>query len=140
LHVTLMFLGDFEGLSEPFLAAALRAAGTIRMRPFLAGFDRAMSFRARVPAGPLVLVGGDGVEGFRTLRSHMVEAMAGQGIRGFEASFTPHMTLSYDGQTIKEQFVDLLTWPVREFQLLRSVVGERRYIELGRWTLSGDNF
>jgi 2'-5' RNA ligase len=140
LHVTLLFLGDFAGLPDPLLASAMEAAGKVRMRPFTAAFDRVISFRRRTPDRPLVLVGGDGVAGCRALRTPLVDAMTGEGLRASEAEFTPHITLSYDDQTVEEQFVDRLTWPVTEFRLLRSLIGQGRYIELGRWTLSGDNF
>jgi 2'-5' RNA ligase len=140
LHVTLLFLGDFSDLPDTLLASAMEAAGRVRMRPFTAAFDRILSFRRRTPDRPLVLVGGDGVAGFRALRTHLIDAMTGEGLRASEAEFTPHITLSYDAHTVEEQFVDRFTWPVSEFRLLRSLIGQSRYIELGRWTLSGDSF
>jgi 2'-5' RNA ligase len=135
-----MFLGDFPGLSEPLLASAMKAAAAVRMRPFTAGFDRVISFGRNVAERPLVLVGGDGVVGFRALRTHLAKAMAQEGVRTSEAEFTPHVTLAYGDQAIEDKFVELITWPVTEFRLLRSLIGQGSYMELGRWTLSGDSF
>jgi 2'-5' RNA ligase len=140
LHVTLLFLGDFAGTPDPLLASAMGAASRVRMRPFTAAFDRIISFRRRTSDRPLVLIGEDGVTGFRALRAHLIDAMTGEGLRASEAEFTPHITLSYNQQTVEEQFVERFTWPVTEFRLLRSLIGQGRYIELGRWTLCGDSF
>jgi 2'-5' RNA ligase len=52
-------------------------------------------------------------------------------------NFTPHLTLSYDNCRIKERFVQPISWTVREFKLVLSLVGETKYDFLGRWQLRG---
>jgi 2'-5' RNA ligase len=52
-------------------------------------------------------------------------------------NFTPHLTLSYDNYRIKERFVEPISWTVREFELVLSLVGETKYEVRGRWQLRG---
>jgi len=53
------------------------------------------------------------------------------------SSFTPHVTLLYDGRVVTERLVEPIRWTVREFVLVRSLLGKTRHIVIGRWPLRG---
>jgi 2'-5' RNA ligase len=50
-------------------------------------------------------------------------------------TFTPHMTLSYNGQPQAEQAIEALRWTAREFALINSHVGETYHEPVGHWPL-----
>jgi len=60
-------------------------------------------------------------------------AKAGVGAR----QSTPHLTLLYDARRVDEQPIDPIRWTVREFVLVHSLLGQTRYIPLGKWPLRG---
>src|SRR5665213_2937604 len=77
LHVTLLRLGEYEGLPPRLVAWALEAATTVAMAPFEMRLDQALSFHGRPGHRPFVLRGGE--EGALTelreaLRIGMVQA------------------------------------------------------------------
>ena len=49
----------------------------------------------------------------------------------------PHITLLYDGRGIGEHVVEPVRWTVKELVLVHSLLGQSRYIPLGRWSLRG---
>lgn len=106
------------------------------MPPFDVAFDRLESFRAKPGHVPLVLRGDDGLVGVMLLRRNLGEAMEKVG-RGpyVQSRFTPHVTLLYGDRPIAEQRVETIGWKVQEFVLVRSLHGEGKHIELGRWPL-----
>jgi 2'-5' RNA ligase len=53
--------------------------------------------------------------------------------------FTPHMTLLYDHRSIDMRPVEPVRWKVREFVLIRSLVGQHKHDCLGRWELKQEN-
>ena len=135
LHSTLQNLGDYTDLSPEMVAAARRAAATVTMPPFEVAFDRVMTFSGGPGNRPLVLRGGDGIV---PLQRAIGEAMAKAGLGAFvNRTFTPHITLLRGDGVIEEQVVETFCWTVREFVLVNSLVGQGKYIELGRWPLRG---
>lgn len=134
LHVTLAFLGDHDGLPSGLVEAAKRAAAMAVMPTFTAGFDRIVSFKGRARRQPLALLAADEVK-LVELHRRLVEALALEGVKLLEGRFTPHVTLSYDDALIEEQAAGRYAWPVKEFVLMRSLIGRSRYIVLGRWPL-----
>jgi 2'-5' RNA ligase len=137
-HVTLCHLGDYVGDAPPeIVVAALRAGDAVKASPFAVGFDRAVSFGRRRKA-PLVLRGsGDNaplMAFHRDVGAAMMQAGLGQWIN---PRFTPHVTLLYDDRNVTEQPVEPVSWTVREFVLIRSLLGQTRHIALGRWPLRG---
>lgn len=136
-HVSLLGLGRREQLSPETTAAIAAAAASLSISPFRVCFDRAVSFRG-VAKRPFVLVGDDGVEGIRLVRRELVTALHEIGFGTRERSeFTPHVTLLYDEQSIREQAVEEIGWTVREFAMLHSRHGHGQHIVLGRWILRG---
>jgi 2'-5' RNA ligase len=136
LHVTLQHLGDHSGLPPDIVAAAGEAAVTVSARPFDVAFDRVVSFSGRPHNRPLVLRGGAGLDELMVFQRTLGLAMTKTGLgRHSGSNFTPHVTLLYDGQRIAEQAVQTISWTVREFVLVHSLLGQTRHIALGRWPL-----
>ena len=136
LHVTLVRLGEYEGLPPRLVALAEEAAASIFASPFEVGFDQALSFHGRRGHRPFVLRGGEGgalADLRQALRTGMIRAR----LRSWAAPrFTPHMTLLYDPRLIPAQPIAPIRWTVREFVLVHSLLGRTRHIPLGRWRLT----
>lgn len=84
---------------------------------------------------PLVLEGGDGVAALVVLRQALADAMAKAGLRVRAKSYTPHLTLLYDRGEVAAQAIETITWTVREFVLVQSLIGHGRHLPIGRWPL-----
>jgi len=137
LHVTLHHLGNHAGLPQLLVSAANEAAAEVAAAPFVVGFDRVASFRRAVRL-PLVLRGGDGVEGLVAFQQLLGAALKRAGLGPWvHAQYTPHLTLLYDDCCVAEQWVDPIIWTVREFVLVRSLLGKSQHLPLARWPLRG---
>jgi 2'-5' RNA ligase len=136
LHVTLHYLGEYAGLPPSLLARAQRAAQALRIAPFALAFDRVGSFGGQRRERPGVALGdAAGTAGAHALHRHLALALAQEGLSG-DARFTPHMTLLYAPRGVTERpLAAPLAWEVGDLALLRSVRGEARYREEGRWPL-----
>jgi RNA 2',3'-cyclic 3'-phosphodiesterase len=134
LHVTLHHLGDFIDRMPPDLVpAAKAAAATVGTQPFDVAFDRVGGTR-----GPFLLRASDGSQAVRSFRKTLSVALIAAGLRRHVRSgFNPHVTLSYDFCDVPERQVDPIRWTVRQFVLIESLLGQRRHIELGRWSING---
>ena len=136
LHVTLHHLGDFAGVPQQQVEAARQAAEGVAMAAFEARFDRVGSFAGRAGKHPFVLLGADGATGLLGLHAALGERLAAVGLGRRERAFVPHVTLLYDARTIPVQPAGPLAWPVHEFLLIHSLLGQTEYRVLGRWPLS----
>lgn len=136
-HISLHHLGDFVGLPQDILAMAGKAAAVAAaVTPsFKIVFDRAMSFVVRPGNHPFVLCGSDGVAALTAFHQSLGVAMARAGLKLKTSHYTPHLTLLYDDRRIAEQIVEPVAWSVREFVLVRSLIGRKQYVPLARWTL-----
>ncbi|MGH8783139.1 2'-5' RNA ligase family protein [Paraburkholderia sp.] len=146
LHITLFWLGDHVGLPQKFVDALSVIASSVDSVPFDVEFDRVEYFARRAGKKPLVLRGAASAQGVaalaafqRTLAAHLggYRGANGRPIAGRGTSFTPHVTLLYDSLPVQRQAVQTIGWPVREFLLVHSVLGESRHEVLGRWPLRG---
>lgn len=136
-HVTIHHLGNFPEVWDEVVMPARAAGDTVAMPAFVAAFDRLSSFRGAHANNPLVLLGDDGVIGLRILHRVLGDAL-GKTLAGRwqpRRFFTPHVTLLYDRQRIAERPIEPVTWTVREFVLVNSLVGLGRHEVLARWTL-----
>jgi 2'-5' RNA ligase len=138
-HITLHHLGDYAGgLSESLVAQGREAGAALGTAPFEITFDRATSFAGKPGKLPLVLRGGNGLDALTAFQHSLGTAMAKTGLaRRVETNFTPHVTLSYGDRRIVEQPIEPISWTVREFVLVHSLLGKTRHIPLGRWPLQG---
>ncbi|RKE36279.1 2'-5' RNA ligase [Paraburkholderia sp. BL23I1N1] len=141
MHVTLIHLGNFAGGLPPArVDAAMNAAASIRMEPFSVEFDSALSFALKPRPGPLVLGGAEGVVGLHALHDALGSALqdAGFGDRAGSSNtmYTPHVTLAYGMPWVATRPVEAVSWNVREFALVHSLLGRTRHVVLARWTLA----
>lgn len=136
-HISLHHIGDFVGLPRGILAMAGSAASAVcdEIPPFEIAFDRAMSFVGRPGHHPFVLCGSDGVVALSAFRKALGDAMARAGFKLRNTHYTPHVTLLYSDRLVPEQSIEPVAWTVREFTLVRSLIGLQRYEPLGRWSL-----
>jgi 2'-5' RNA ligase len=119
------------------IALAGEAARAVAVLQFTITPDRVTPF-GRSGKGLLVLEGGDGVAALGELHRVLAEAMAKAGLRVKAKSYTPHLTLLYDRGSVLPQAVETITWTVREFVLVRSLIGQSKHLPLGRWPLLSD--
>lgn len=129
LHITLAGVGEFDRAPDAAVAAAKRMGDGVRVAPFIVTFDRASSFITR-DSHPLVLRCDQGTAELTRLRNAL-------GRSGARSAFAPHVTLMYDRQTIPDTNLEPITWTVREFVLVHSLVGKSRHNHLARWRLDG---
>lgn len=135
-HLTLQFLGDFDGLPPQVVRQASTAAASVRVAPFTLVVDRAGSFRNRsIPwwLGPSADAPGAG-----SLWQDLGTALASAGVRlpGGQG-FRPHVTVLRDaGAALAETAIDPIPWRVESFTLVHSVLGAHSaYTPLGTWAL-----
>ena len=137
-HLTLQFLGDFDGLPQTLATQACAAAAKVRVAPFSLELDRAGSFRNR--SIPWWLGPAGEVHGLATLWHDLGLELARAGVRvpGGQG-FRPHVTVLRDARhALPETPTDPVTWNVHNFVLVHSVLGaQSAYTSLGTWPLVG---
>ena len=139
LHVTLNPVGAYSGLPNDVLSAAVEIGSSVEVAPFELTFDRVLSFRG-ADRHPLVLRCSHGIAELTTLQKMLGAAMRsiGLGPPGNRSSFTPHVTLLYDRQSVLESRIDEpISWTVREFVLVHSLYGLSEHVHCARWPLRG---
>lgn len=132
LHITLYPIWGGDEPPPPWLVEAAReAAGLIAAAPFEIVFDRVASFT------PIVLLPRES-QPLTALHGALGAALAKVGLPIRRTSrFAPHISLLYGQRRIEERAVDPVTWTVRAFTLVHSLVGQTRHVRLGQWTLRG---
>ena len=136
LHVSLHHVGDYAGLPQHIVAAACRVASALAVRPFTVEFNGAASFRGRPGHQPFVLLGDDGIVGLQALQQGLGNALDAAGLGHANLHYTPHVTLVYGDRLVADRPVEPITWGVREFVLVHSLLGRSRYIPLERFRLN----
>ncbi len=96
--------------------------------PFEVRFDRVKSFSEKKSNHPCVLVDHEGNEALRTFASRLKSEMGKA--RGH---FAPHVTLLYDDAVVEEEIVESVGWRVHEIVLLKAIMNQKTFQELGRW-------
>jgi 2'-5' RNA ligase len=136
LHVSLYSLGNYAGLPKALIAAACEAGAMMSSPACDITFDRAMSFYRKGRKCAFVLRPSDDVVALVALRRALGEAMTKAGLRRWVSShFTPHMTMLYDRQIVKEQPIEAVRCRVNELVLVHSLQGRNRHVHLARWPL-----
>lgn len=137
-HMTLQFLGDFDGLPAAVLAQARAAAASVRVAPFTVVLDHAGSFHNRsIPwwIGPRT-----DQPGLAALWRDLGTALACEGVHVPDGKgFRPHVTLLRDaGMALPGMDIQPpVTWPVEAFTLMHSELGaQNAYTPLGVWPLA----
>ena len=139
LHITLVHLGDFDGLPAALVEAACEAVSAVKWPSFDIELDHVISFKAAAHhRRPLVLLGREGVIPLRAFQHDLDVTLQQRGVvHTGRRSFTPHLTLSYDediGAAV--DVTPAVRWRAAEFMLVHSFVGQSRYEVLGRWPLT----
>lgn len=128
LHISLNGLGAFPVLCQRTAERALYAVRAVRMPRFRIALNRAETWGKGAGKRPLVLVGDDGLEGVRILRSRIQAALADLGLaRRGEHGFEPHMTLLRDPRQIPSTAIPPLAWTAQAFALVYSFKDEGRH-------------
>ncbi len=131
LHISLHSLGGYDEIPDAVLLAARQAADAVRAQAFDVVFDRAMTFSG---SNPYVVCGGEGMAPVKALWLALGMELA-KVLDFKKTSFTPHMTLSYQGRRMAEHPIEPLRWTARELVLIDSHVGKHLHDPLGRWPL-----
>jgi 2'-5' RNA ligase len=135
-HVTLYYLGAHRGVPRGIVAKARETAASIRVAAFEITLDRAKSFTGKGGTRPFILSSSKGLTELMALQQSLRAALRNAGLDNWpQPAFTPHVTLLYDSIRVPEQPIEPVSWTVREFVLMRSLLGMGRYETLGRWPL-----
>ena len=133
-HITLCDMGDYDGLPKDIVDRAKEAAATVKARSFEVTLDRAMSFRG---SGAYVLLARESDTTLKAFRESLFTALKIHGpICQIAPGFTPHVTMLYADHLVPEHPIEPLSWKVREFVLIHSLLGQTKHIPLARWPLS----
>lgn len=133
-HITLHHLGDYVGLPNDMVVKGKEAGAALKTAPFEVTFDQAVSFANRPGNNPFTLQGGEGVQDLIGFQKALGEKMVLQKLKP-DKSFTPHITLLYDGQVVPAQAIAPIRWTVDRFVLVQSKLGQTQHIVLGEWLL-----
>ncbi|MGH8076734.1 MAG: RNA 2',3'-cyclic phosphodiesterase [Lysobacter sp.] len=133
-HLTLQFLGDFQGRQQPLIDSVVAAADSVRSAAFELMLDHAGSFgRTKVGwLGPASMPAG-----LQRLWDALGLALAKRGIRPKSAaSLTPHVTvLRGMRKPLPPIAIPPLVWSADSFVLIESRFGQGAYAEVQRWPL-----
>ncbi|CCV12282.1 2'-5' RNA ligase family protein [Mesorhizobium sp. STM 4661] len=139
LHISLVGLGDHDGLPMSLVEAACRAGELVQAASFDVSFDRLSAFGG----GALVLRGSGGIPPLQAFWRSLGATLADSPLKPFMAnSFEPHVTLLRDRTRVAklgERVIEPIGWTVRDFVLIHSFLGRGRYRLYGRWRLSGQD-
>jgi 2'-5' RNA ligase len=136
LHVTLFHLGDWIALPAPIVAQAGEAAARVAVPAFEVAFNRAESFRNSTGIYPFVLTGDNGATPLRAFHTALGAELKKAGLGGATAGeFKPHITLLRDAKRAPPSPIEPVTWTVRDFVLIHSLLGKTTHIHLARWAL-----
>lgn len=133
--MTLAMAGDHVGLPDELVQRVVAVGDAVRAAPFAVAVDRVTAF-ARPRNRPCVLLAGAGVESLRDLHRQLDCGLCDAGvIAAPQRRFRPHLTLLYDDVGLPDEAVEPIGWAVREFRLMRSLLGRSRHVEIARWPL-----
>lgn len=131
LHITLEWIGD--DIEEDVISRACGAADKVRLAPLDASFTGIKTFPA--PSGPCVLLGSEGLDSVRKLRSELVRTLAENGFKP-PRSYEPHMTLCYDRvHRVARVPIEPIGFHAQEFALVKSYLGQSRHEVIRTWRL-----
>ena len=133
-HITLQsFDHSPRALERSVQMAQMVASKVVRaLPPFEVRFDQVKSFANKKSNCPCVLTDHGGNEALRTLAAKLQHEAGSTDTR-----YTPHVTLLYDDEIVKQEAVEPVCWMVKEIVLLKAVMKSRTFDELGRWGLQG---
>lgn len=138
-HISLVGLGDHDGLPEGLVEFARHIGSMIVAKPFDVSFDRLCAFGG----GALVLRSSDGNPSLQEFWRNLTAVISDTPLKLFlTKSIEPHVTLLRDRvgvPKIRERTIDPISWTVRGFALVHSFIQEGRYEVPHRWQLTGQD-
>ncbi|MER8444068.1 2'-5' RNA ligase [Mesorhizobium sp. M1066] len=138
-HISLVGLGDHDGLPEGLVELAHHIGSMIVAKPFDVSFDRLCAFGG----GALVLRNSDGNPSLQEFWRNLTAVISDSPLKLFlTKSIEPHVTLLRDKvgvPKIRERAIDRISWTVRDFALVQSFIQEGRYEVPYRWQLTGQD-
>ncbi|TCL72077.1 2'-5' RNA ligase [Rhizobium sp. BK251] len=137
LHISLCHLGQWDEIPQSMLFDGLAAAACVQMAPFKLTFRRALSFRQGKPA--LVLCADEGRKEVLSLCAQLALSLLNRGVDvHVRPKLEPHMTLLYDYRRVPETILpEPITWTVKSFVLINSLVGKGVHEDIEEWPLLG---
>jgi 2'-5' RNA ligase len=129
-HVTLLAIGAWPAHPKAAVRRVRDACAMLAAASFRVVFDHL------IVADRILLKPSEAVPALTHFQRRLAGGLADAGlVMPGKYRFDPHLTLSYRTRAREPIFVPPVSWPVRDFVLIESLVGERRQIERGRWTL-----
>jgi 2'-5' RNA ligase len=131
-HVTLVRIGIGPSHPRESIARVRSACASLAAGPFRVVFDQL------IIADRILLKPSETLPKLADFQGQLITELAAAGLGGLRRyRFSPHLTLSYRAHVLEPVFIPPVSWTVRDFVLIESLVGERRQIERGRWALQG---
>lgn len=136
LHVSLAGVGMWEALPRESVRQALTAGAALEAQAFPVRFVQALVF-GTAHRKPFVLCCDEaGIVPLAGLARALSLGLAGAARPSVRERFVPHLTVGYTRGIIEPIAIDVPGWTVRDVVLVRSLHGETRHEELGRWPLA----
>jgi 2'-5' RNA ligase len=126
LHTTVLPLWDARDHSPARAALVYRAAASLHIEPFPIAFDK---LRGNA------LVCTSGMRALHAFQKCLVRYLIAFGLPVPVYRFRPHLSLVYGVESGRNMPIPPIGWQVEDFLLIRSIHGEGRHEELGRWPL-----
>ena len=132
-HITLVRLGVWPHHPENVIEQARSVCASLEAAAFRIVLDNL------IVGDRVLLKPSEAVPALDRFQQQLAGELAKAGlVRPRGCVFNPHMTASYRTRNRSETFMPPVSWTVREFVLIESLIGRRTQIEQGRWMLRGD--
>jgi RNA 2',3'-cyclic 3'-phosphodiesterase len=129
-HVTLVRLGAWPHHPDSVIARAQGVCASLDATAFRIVLDNL------IVGDRVLLKPSEAVPALDRFQRRLAGELAKAGlVRARGCRFNPHMTASYRTRAHGDVFLPPVSWMVREFVLIESLIGHRRQIERGRWGL-----
>lgn len=134
LHITTLALLWYGTIPYGLADKAADVAAGLCACPFAVKFERLVA-----AAKSSLLIPGEPLEALRLFRERLESALINAGLDARPGRrFSPHITVAYRPTArFDVELPEAIIWPVRDFVLIDSFVGETRHVEVGRWPLVG---
>jgi RNA 2',3'-cyclic 3'-phosphodiesterase len=135
-HISLSGIGAFGAACPQVIDRLTRIGAVIHAPIFNVVLDQTAAFGGSGGKRALVLASSDTLPALVALQARLHEALQMTRLPD-PTRFNPHLTLLYDRRPARQIGIPPVSFPVREFVLIRSVQGESRHHHLARWPLGG---
>ena len=130
IHLTLVFVGNIK---QEALESLSKAAAAVEFEPFALSIERTGCW----PHNQIAWLAPSSVPmSLRSLVSQLQTMVRAAGVEPDQRDYTPHITVARKAKCNGfDPMVEAIAWPVEDFVLVRSQLGQRgsRYEVVGRW-------